>query len=257
MRNIFQKLGRAKTVILFTFISVVLAVILDTLLAYVLNHELKKPDDLIRAAIITILLAPFVLSFIYDLFTDISLLEKDIGKLQTYDELTGLFNRPVFNKASEKSHNYSIRNKQPYCILAVKLDDFNHINEKYGISGGDRVLEVFGQVTQATVRDSDISTHMGGENFAIFLPNTDVDQAKILANRLREHILHKAVIHDGTKYIKYTTSIGISVNQHNKSVSFENGLKMAGDALNVALENGGNTIEVYSRQAKQQDAEQS
>lgn len=247
MKNIFQRLGRAKTVLLFTFVAVLLAVFLDMLLAYVLNHDLKKPDDLIRAAIIVVLFVPFVLSYIYDLFTDIDSLEKDMGKLQTYDELTGLFNRPVFNKASEKSHNYSIRNKQPYCILAVKLDDFNQINEKYGISGGDRVLEVFGQVTQATVRDSDISTHLGGENFAIFLPNTDVDQAKILASRLREHILHKAVIHDGTKYIKYTASIGISVNPHNKAMSFEKSLKFAGDALIDALEKGGNSVEVYTR----------
>ncbi len=249
MNNIFQKLGRAKTVMLFTFISVVLVVVLDMLLAFVLNHELKKPDDLVRATIITILFVPFILSYICDLFGDISSLEKDMGKLQTYDELTGLFNRPVFNKASEKSHNYSIRNKQPYCIVAVKLDDFNQINEKYGIGGGDRVLEVFGQVTQATVRDSDISTHLGGENFAIFLPNTDIDQAKILANRLRDHIKHKAVIHDGTKYIKYTASIGISVNLHNKAMSFEKVLKMAGDALNAALEKGGNSVEVYSRQS--------
>ncbi len=250
MKNIFQRLGRAKTVLLFTFVAVLLAVALDMLLAYVLNQDLKKPDDLIRAAIITVLFVPFVLSFIYDLFTEMASLEKDMGKLQTYDELTGLFNRPVFNKASEKSHNYSIRNKQPYCILAVKLDDFNQINEKYGISGGDRVLEVFGQVTQATVRDSDISTHLGGENFAIFLPNTDVDQAKILANRLREHILHKAVIHDGTKYIKYTASIGISVNPHNKAMSFEKSLKLAGDALIDALEKGGNSVEIYTGPSK-------
>lgn len=241
----FSKIRNGKSGNFFTFISVILVVVLDTLLAFVLNHELKKPGDLIRVAIIAVLFAPIVCLFIYDLIADINSLEKDIGKLQTYDELTGLFNRPVFNKASEKSHNYSIRNKQPYCILAVKLDDFNQINEKYGISGGDRVLEVFGKVVQATVRDSDISTHLGGENFAIFLPNTDVEQAKILTNRLREHILHKAVIHDGTKYIKYTASIGISVNQHNKSQSFEKGLKIAGDALNVALEKGGNSVEVY------------
>lgn len=247
MIDFFQRLGRAKSVLLFTIISIVITILLDVLAALVLNHDLRKPDDLIRAAIITGILAPFVLSFIYDLLNNISSLNKDMQKMATYDKLTGLFNRPVFNKACEKSHSYAIRNKQPYCILAVELDNFNHINEKYGIGGGDRVLEVFGTVTQATVRDSDISTYLGGHNFAIFLPDTDVDQAKILAGRLRDHILHKAVIHDGTKYIKYTVSIGISINQHNKAMSFEKGLKMADEALRVAQENGGNSVEVYSR----------
>ena len=246
MINFFQKLGRAKSVILFTIISIVITIILDLLTALVLNHELRKPDDLIRAAIITAIFAPFVLSFIYDLMTNISSLNNDMLKMATYDKLTGLFNRPVFNKACEKSHSYSIRNKQPYCILAIELDGFNQINEKYGIGGGDRVLEVFGTVTQATVRDSDISTYLGDHNFAIFLPDTDVDQAKILAGRLRDHMLHKAVIHDGTKYIKYTASIGISINEHNKTISLEKSLKMAHDALRVAQEKGGNSVEVHT-----------
>ena len=246
MIKFFQRLGRAKSVILFTIISIVITIILDVLSALVLNHELRKPDDFIRAALITAIFAPFILSFIYDLLNNISSLNNDIQKMATYNKLTGLLNRPIFNKACEKSHSYSIRNKQSYCILAIELDGFNQINEKYGISGGDRVLEVFGTVTQATVRDSDISTYLGDHNFAIFLPDTDVDQAKILADRLRNSILHKAVIHNGTKYIKYTVSIGISTNKHNKTISLENTLKMANDALQVVQGQGGNSVEFYT-----------
>ena len=89
MINFFQKLGRAKSVILFTIISIVITIILDLLTALVLNHELRKPDDLIRAAIITAIFAPFVLSFIYDLMTNISSLNNDMLKMATYDKLTG------------------------------------------------------------------------------------------------------------------------------------------------------------------------
>lgn len=247
MKDQIEKLGRAKTVILLTTVVIIVAMALDMLLALVLNHTLTQPDDFIRVVLISAIITPFIGSFIFDLVRNIGVLKEDISKLATYDNLTGLFNRPVFNKASEKSHSYSIRNKQPYCIFAIKLDNFNQLNEKYGIDGGDRVISVFGQVVQDTVRDSDISTHFGGEHFALFLPNTDIDQAMTLSNRLREHILHKAVIHDGTKYIKYTISMGVALNPHNKAISFEKALKMADEALEAALTKGGNRVEVYSR----------
>ena len=247
MRQKIQSFGKFNAVILFTVLSIIIAITLDFFIAYVLSHDLKQPDDLIRATIITLVIAPFVFRYVFDLYIDIETLEKEKTDLDTYDNLTGLFNRTVFYEACEKSHHYSVRNKQPYCILVVEIDDFKNINEKYGIAGGNRVLEIFGQVALVTVRDSDILARLGGEEFAFFLPNTNVEQAQILADRLCDHIKKKAVIHDGTKYIKYTVSIGISINQHNKAISLEKGLKMADDALSVAQEKGGNCTEIYSR----------
>ena len=247
MRQRIQKLGKVGAIIVFTLIAILATIALDLFIAYVQQIELRMPTDFIRAILITFLISVFVFNYIYGLYQQVELLENNINKLATYDELTGLMNRTVFYKACEKSHHYSLRNKQPYCILAIELDSFKEINEKYGISGGDKVLEVFGQVAQVTVRDSDIISRIGGDEFAFFLPNTNVEQAETLAERLCDHVKKKAVIHDGTKYIKYTVSIGISINQHNKSISLEKSLAMAGEALNFAQSNGGNKTEVYTR----------
>lgn len=255
MRQKIQKLGKASAILVLTLITVALTIGMDLFIAYVQQRELMLPTDLIRTAIISAIIVVFVFNYIYGLYQEIGVLEKDMNDLATYDELTGLFNRPVFYKACEKSHNFSIRNKQSYCILAIELDSFKEINEKYGIAGGDRVLEVFGKVAQETVRDSDILARLGGDEFAVFLPNTNIEQAGTLANRLCEHIKHKAVIHDGTKYIKYTVSIGISVNQHNKNFSLEKSLLWAGDALKDAQQKGPNHIEIYSRKSVQTDSE--
>jgi diguanylate cyclase (GGDEF)-like protein len=255
MRQYIQKLGKASAILLFMLIAVALTIVMDLFIAYVQQRELMVPTDLIRAAIISTVIAGFVFNYIYALYQNISTLENDLNDLATYDELTGLLNRPVFYKACEKSYNFSLRNKQSYCILAIELDSFKEINEKYGMAGGNRVLEVFGKVAQETVRDSDILARLGGDEFAVFLPNTNVEQAGTLANRLCEHIKHKAVIHDGTKYIKYTVSIGISVNQHNKTISLEKSLLWASDALKDAQQKGANHTEVYSRKSVQTDSE--
>jgi len=245
MKNRIQKLGKIKAVIFITFLFIILALSMDVFIAKILNHELKHAEHLIRAVLISIIIAPLVSIYLVGLIFRLSTLENDIQTLATYDELTGLLNRRVFYKACEKSHNYSIRNKQDYCILAIDMDDFKKINDRYGLAGGDQVLSVFGKLSQDAVRDSDIIARLGGEEFAFFLPNTNIDQAQILAERLCEKIRRKAVIL-GTQYIKYTVSIGIAINHHNKNIPLEEVLKMADKALRQAIDNGENQVEVFS-----------
>ncbi len=76
---------------------------MDLFIAYVQQRELMLPADLIRAALISVIIAAFVFNYVYGLYQEIGLLEKDLNDLATYDELTGLLNRPVFYKACEKS----------------------------------------------------------------------------------------------------------------------------------------------------------
>lgn len=251
MRHKIQKLGRARIVLLFTIISIAVIIVLDIFVAYVLSHDIRQSQVLSRAIIITAVLAPFILTYIFDLFLEIEELEKEKNNLETYDNLTGLLNKHVFYKSCEKSHHYAIRNKQAYCIMAVELDNFNGIIEKYGFAGGEKVLTVFGHVANGTVRDSDILARLDGEGFAFFLPNTNIDQAKILAERLIDQVRKKAVIHEGTKYIRYTASIGIFFNEHNKSITLDDGLKMAEEALRIAQEKEGSHLEVYTRKKQQ------
>jgi len=245
MRQIIQKMGRVRTVIIITVISFLLAIMLDSLLAILLSHQFKQTEAIIRILIISIILVPAISWYLVGSFFDLEELEKDIKKLATYDELTGLLNRRVFYSSCEKLHSISVRNKQDYCILIVDMDGFKKINDTYGHASGDKVLSVFGQLSRETVRDSDVLARIGGEEFAFFLPNTNIEQAESLSHRLCEKVRKKAVI-SGNKYIQHTVSIGISINMCDNKQTLEQTLKMADEALCIAKNEGGNMIKTYS-----------
>jgi len=91
--------------------------------------------------------------------------------------VSGLLNRHVFYKYCKKSHYYAIRHKEPYCIMAVELDNFNQVNEVYGFAAVEKVLKVFSRLANDTLREYDLLACLGAEGFAFFLPNTNLEQA--------------------------------------------------------------------------------
>ena len=245
MKKLIQKIGREKTVLLITFISLVLAIVLDLLLAKVLQHQFIQTEIITRVVIITLILIPMASWHLLGVYFDLEKLENDIKNLATHDELTGLLNRDVFFRSCDKLHKIALRNKQNYCILAIDMDDFKKINKKYGHATGDKVLAIFGELSHETVRDSDILARLGGEEFAFFLPNTNIEQAETLSLRLCEKVRKKAVINEN-KYIQYTVSIGIASNLCEGDQTMEQTLKMANESLNDAKEQGGNITKTYS-----------
>ena len=247
MRQTIQKLGRVKLVFIITLIAFLLAALIDSIIAHSLDHQFKQSEAIIRALIISIVVAPIISWYLVGVFFQLDILEQKMRKLATYDDLTGLLNRRVFYRSAEKLHNVSVRNKQNYCLLIVDLDGFKSINDKYGHAAGDKVLSIFGQVSQDTIRDSDIVARLGGEEFIYFLPNTNTKEAESLANRLCEKIRTKAVLYDNN-YIQYTISIGIALNNCKNKQSMEETIKMADDALYLAKEDGGNMIKTSPAQ---------
>ena len=245
MRRIIQKLGRVKVVIIITVIAFLLAVTIDSLLAKILLHQFKQSEAIIRALVISLIVAPTVSWYLIDSFFELDKLELKMRKLAAYDDLTGLLNRKVFYRSCEKLHSISLRNKQNYSILMIDMDEFKNINDTYGHSSGDKVLSTFGELSRETARDSDIIARLGGEEFAFFLPNTNIEQAKTFTKRLCEKIRKKAVISDN-KFIQYTVSIGIALNSCDPEQTMIDTLKMADKALYKAKSEGGNLVKVYS-----------
>lgn len=164
--------------------------------------------------------------------------------LATYDDLTGLLNRRAFYESCKTIRNFSIRNKQAFCLLAVDLDFFKKINDNYGHSAGDAVLASFGLVATEVSRSSDVIGRVGGEEFAFFLPNTNLQQAEKFSQRLRTKIQSSQITSDGN-IIQYTVSIGISINQSNETLSVDEVLKYADQALYKAKNTGRNQVAFY------------
>jgi len=127
-------------------------------------------------------------SFVINL-TDITSIYKDnkkLDKLANHDQLTGVYNRyklhELFDIKSKLSNRYEIKLS---CII-FDIDNFKMVNDIYGHDIGDEVLKTLTKIVQNSIRETDILARWGGEEFVILLPNTDINQAKIVAEKIRK-----------------------------------------------------------------------
>jgi len=100
------------------------------------------------------------------------------------DELTGLMNRRAFFEHAQLLYAQCRHNQQPLCVLMMDMDHFKQINDTYGHQAGDQVLRQIGGVISASFRKADVYGSLGGEEFAVLLPNTSLDTARTIAEDL-------------------------------------------------------------------------
>lgn len=106
--------------------------------------------------------------------------------LTLLDPLTGIANRPGIEREAARALDESIRDGTPLSLLMLDLDHFKAINDRYGHAAGDKVLRAITTVWQAQLRGRDPLGRVGGEEFVVVCPDTTLEQALVVANRLRE-----------------------------------------------------------------------
>jgi two-component system, cell cycle response regulator len=130
--------------------------------------------------------------------------------LATTDPLTRTANRRHFLDVAEREHQRSLRNGAAWSLLLIDLDHFKAINDEYGHPSGDRVLMSFVDVLQPMLRKSDLLGRIGGEEFAVLMPGTDLEAARAAAERMRQTVhLSKVTSLDG-RTIDVSISIGVA-----------------------------------------------
>lgn len=143
----------------------------------------------------------------------IQLILRDITdevKLYTTDPLTGLYNRRFLNEFLHKKLELSKRYQRQLSLAIADIDDFKKLNDTYGHVTGDAVLKSAARVMLKSIRDADILSRYGGEEFVIVMPETNKETASHVAERLREKIsVEEIAIHDGGR-IAITISLGIA-----------------------------------------------
>jgi len=159
-------------------------------------------------------------------------------QLARTDELTKLSNRRAFFELGEKAFQHAQRFNSPLSLLMFDLDHFKKINDLHGHATGDKVLQALGELLQQNNRGIDIIGRIGGEEFALILPETDMSGANELAERLHQTISELRISADHTD-ISCTVSIGISVLQLQHS-SLDELLLHTDNALYAAKRNGRN-----------------
>ena len=127
------------------------------------------------------------------------------------DPLTGLYNRRYAEKyfqdlVQEKNDLYP---NPTTCFAMVDIDDFKHINDTYGHAAGDKVLESLAALFKASLRNSDLIIRWGGEEFLIVLSGTNMEQARVVVDNLRQKVEHQRLPLSDHK-IAYTITAGLS-----------------------------------------------
>lgn len=164
-------------------------------------------------------------------------------RLAQTDSLTGLHNRRYFMRRLHEEIERVRRHGYSLSVLLVDLDFFKHINDTHGHNVGDRVLQVIANVCEEVKRITDVCSRIGGEEFAILLPDTDQNGALKLAQRLRETISDQLIAAAASEAppIRVTASIGAAtVSRH--SPFLEHVLTQADRALYQAKREGRNTV---------------
>jgi diguanylate cyclase (GGDEF)-like protein len=156
------------------------------------------------------------------------------------DPLTELSNRRPFLKTLETEFARAKRYKHPLAVAMIDIDHFKQVNDTFGHDTGDRVLRAISAMLINEFRTIDLVGRLGGEEFAVVLPETDLVSAKIACNRLLTAI-EAAIIPVNGKQISITVSIGLA-KVSSETLDGPSILKRADELLYVAKANGRNQI---------------
>ena len=168
-----------------------------------------------------------------------------VEKIGLTDSLTGLSNRRMFNYLIEREINRSRRYNRPTSLIMLDIDFFKRVNDTWGHQAGDVVLRDLGALMRQSVRKLDVPVRYGGEEFAIILPETSLEEAVNLAERFRI-LVERTVFSSGRERIPVTVSLGVASLGGGvpENMDAEDFIQMADKALYQAKQAGRNRIAV-------------
>ncbi|WP_198306253.1 sensor domain-containing diguanylate cyclase [Arcobacter vandammei] len=174
--------------------------------------------------------------------------EKEKRKiLESYayiDSLTQIANRRYFEQFMDKEWRYCLRNKKYLSIVLIDIDNFKLYNDKYGHQAGDECLKKVARVLDDNLnRSHDFVARYGGEEFICILPNTKIDDAKLICEKLRLEVEQLGILHEDSKPLNVVTvSIGLSCDIPNENLEIKDLIKKADNSLYISKKSGRNKV---------------
>lgn len=126
------------------------------------------------------------------------------------DPLTGLLNRRYLEESLPRELDLARREQQPLAVLMIDVDHFKRFNDTHGHEAGDQALRLIGRQLMSDFRGSDMACRLGGEEFAVVMPRTALEQARQRAEMLRQRVGQLSFTHHGTVVASITLSVGIA-----------------------------------------------
>lgn len=181
-----------------------------------------------------------------DLATSRKKLQASLEKIKAmaiHDDLTGFFNRRHLMEMIVAENNRSNRTGSIFSLAMLDLDKFKNVNDTYGHQAGDDMLVTFSNIVRNVLRKTDFCGRYGGEEFLIVLTQTDLQDAKVFAERIRacvEECLYIDLSQD--RQARVTVSIGLA--EHKQNEDIDKTISRADEAVYKAKRNGRNRVEV-------------
>jgi diguanylate cyclase (GGDEF)-like protein len=175
----------------------------------------------------------------YLLAEDRERLARELERVATEDALTGLLTRRAFIDKVTAMINRNLRSRHQASLLMLDIDHFKSINDTYGHPAGDRVLASAASRLRAAVRKQDIVGRLGGEEFAVYLPQCSKREALEVAGRIRDLMGSDSITLEGGGAVVATVSIGVTTGPENR-LTLDQSLGVADKALYLAKTGGRN-----------------
>jgi polar amino acid transport system substrate-binding protein len=170
----------------------------------------------------------------------LSLLNKELEILSTTDKLTQISNRSKIDEIIQKEIDLSQRYKNDLCFIMADIDLFKRINDNFGHIRGDSILKEFSKILSDNIRKTDFVGRWGGEEFIVVCPQTNKEQTRRLAEKLRTLIEN----YDFKKNTRITSSFGIY--QYQEGDSLKTCIKHVDDALYEAKNSNRNCVRIFN-----------
>ncbi len=163
----------------------------------------------------------------------------EFEQLSVTDALTGLLNRRYLEKRLDEELKRSNRHGYPMSFMMIDVDNFKSYNDTYTHPEGDKALKLVGQTLKDTLRGADVAARYGGEEFSILLPQTNMEEANTIAERIRENI-------ENTEFPNRKVTVSIGIASASMDLNTPDDLILAADkALFQAKEKGRNNVQIY------------
>lgn len=159
-----------------------------------------------------------------------------------YDGLTALYNRNSLFDAAAKVAAACEARGEPLAVIQLDLDHFKRINDTYGHQAGDKVLSQTAAMMAEKIREGDLIGRVGGEEFCIILPDTSLEEACAVAERIRGRIYRREILLSCGQSVRISASLGISASDENDSYDIEHLQSVADKRLYLAKQQGRNRV---------------
>lgn len=171
----------------------------------------------------------------------ISLREKvgEFAQLSVTDPLTGLLNRRYIQERLGEEVSRSDRYGEPLSFLMIDVDEFKSYNDRFGHPEGDEALRIVGSILRQNLRGADVAVRYGGEEFSVLLPATSIDEAEVIAQRIRSHV-------ERTDFPRRRVTVSVGAATITDQVrTVEDLISAADKALFRAKEMGRNNVQIF------------